>query len=129
MPVLPRLNGDQIKALRRAQRMTQAEFGAIFNVSRRTVAAWENDEWRAPADLMERFTESAIDRAQQKTKTTAKDRATLEAYRDMRGGHNNFTHSDIIALWSKHGFTPSREAQILILEAYPEIAATTKQGE
>lgn len=126
MTVLPRLTGEQIVALRKSRNLSQTEFGVIFKVSRRSVAAWESDTWRAPADLLERFTDSAIVAAQEQVGGTAKDRATLEAYTEMRGHRS---HESILTYWHAEGFTPSREAQQMILEAFPELKSSPKPSE
>ncbi len=121
MVVKPRPTGEQIVALRKSRNLTQTAFGQIFGVSRRAVAAWESDTWRAPADILERFTNSAVAEVEEETKQNKETKAALEAYTTSR--KSGLGHKDIIALWFRSGFTPSMEAQEAIYKAFPDIGA------
>ena len=113
---IPRLSPIEIVTLRRAHNLNQTDFGKIFNVGRRTVAAWEAGTWRAPADLMSVFTNGKIEQGAQQTKMSNKVRETLDSYRTMR--RDGFTHLEILQLWHKGGYVLTDEEKLAIL---PEI--------
>jgi transcriptional regulator with XRE-family HTH domain len=116
MAVIPRLTGEQIVQMRKSRNMNQTEFGRIFGVGRRSVAAWEANTWRAPADLVDIFTAST---AVGRPGISALTRETVKAYKKMR--RDGITHASIVELWHNSNFIPTPEAQAAIIEAFPEI--------
>jgi transcriptional regulator with XRE-family HTH domain len=131
-----RLTGEQIATLRRSYGLSQAQFAALVGVNRISVSHWERDRFRAPYDLVDRLAEAKLStvgvvtaadhvearRAQAKAHQFAMD--TAAAYREMR--RQGRPHAFIIGMWQREGFTPSQEAQDLILAEFPDILSNPK---
>lgn len=113
----------EFKRIRKALGMTQAELASRLSVSRKTIVNWENMIFALPDDISLLMTEQGLAPVAFTPipKVTAKDRATLETYRDMRGLPNNLTHAYIIKFWHAQGFVPSAVAQQMIKDAFPEL--------
>lgn len=122
---LARLTAGQVITLRLSRNLTQAQFAKLVGVSCTSVCHWETGRFRAPADLeakLAAISEQAAKRLREEErlhKEALEDvQYALSEYRKLR---KHFGHSDIVALWAKSKYQPSKEAQQLIAEAYPDV--------
>jgi transcriptional regulator with XRE-family HTH domain len=119
MIVIPRLSGEEIVKLRNSRGLTQTQFGKIFGVGRRSVAAWEADTWRAPSDLLARFTESAIGNAKQALKQQSEDDNIFEVYCATRK-QPGFDHARTVRWGISRGWDFNENVQRMIVAAFPQ---------
>jgi transcriptional regulator with XRE-family HTH domain len=113
----------ELMVLRKQYGLTQAEFGERLDppVTRLTVSNWERSRFAIPHDIVARMIKLAPETPP--AKTTKQDHTALQVYRDLRNNVAPWTHEEIIKMWHERGFTPSRAAQMMILEAFPELKA------
>lgn len=113
----------ELMVLRKQHGLTQAEFGAQLepSVSRLTVSNWERGRFAIPHDLAARMA-GLVPTAPTPKNNAKQDKEALRVYTLQR--KHGQTHMAIIAMWHAGGFTPSIEAQTMILEAFPDITQT-----
>jgi transcriptional regulator with XRE-family HTH domain len=139
---------DELKAIRKAAGLTQAELGARLRKSRLSIANWENSKYRIPSDLAEQMATAGLSNGKEVEKVTSKERKRDEniasQYAKMRtwpvvksdvDPHINphtgekfpssptgmMTHAQVVSsmLAMKFEFTPG--AMALIFAEFPDI--------
>ena len=121
---------DELKAIRKAADLSQAEFGDKVGVSRLSVANWENGKYRMPNDLLDKLATAGLT----STATAAREadsahkrfvKRLVEVYTQMRA-------SGLDHAWIIHNLTVTQalsipaDAQAAIAAAFPDILTQTK---
>lgn len=117
------MTNEELRRMRKARKMSQADLAAALGYSRKSIISWENSVHPIPEHVAVKVLALCFDVASAAApKESARlIRATLEAYRKMREPPNNFTHEWIMDMWEGKGFTPCLAARQQIAAEFPDI--------
>lgn len=115
------MTNEDLRRLRKAKHLTQADLAQAIKCSRQAIIKWENDVHPIPEAMAIKITEVCVGELPTSNKPTKQDRVALEIYTKMRSDPSMGSHAKIVTYWRSGGFMPSPEAQQMIAEAFPDI--------
>lgn len=113
------MTNEELRRMRKAKGFTQAELAIHIGYSRQAVIHWENSIHPVPEEAAVKIMAACVSPTPAKSPSKLV-KATVEAYRDMRG-QPGWGHTSIIEFWQQEKFTPCREAMEQIAAEWPDI--------
>lgn len=115
------MTNEELRRMRKAKRLTQADLAAAIGYSRKSIISWENGVHPIPDSVATKITEACVGSTPAPKAPVALVRDTVAAYAKMRRAPNNFSHTHIADMWQERGFVPCREACEQIATMFPDI--------
>lgn len=115
---------EELRKARKGKPFTQQQMAEAIGYSRMSVISWEKGLHPIPDHVAEKILEVCVGVPVMRPANAALTRDTIKYYGQMR--RDGFSHEYITKFWNEKNFTPTREAQAGILEAFPDILETVK---
>lgn len=112
------MTNEELRRLRKAKPLTQAELAEAIGYSRQAIIGWENKVHPIPETVAIAIVAACVGEIKAKPANAKLTADTVKYYREMR---RDFSHARILQRWAEAGFTPSPEAQAAIVATFPDI--------